>query len=313
MAMRSLLGSGLVGALAVTACDQSPAVQRDVEPVVAAQDRSDVQPGGTFQDCDACPEMVAIPGGSFLMGTAGDDTNQQRAVTIKAFAAGRFEVTWDEWEACVRAEACADNSAKGWSGKTVSGEYKDERGDAGRGRGRLPVVNVSWDDAQAYARWLSVQTDAHYRLLTEAEWEYAARAGATTPYYFGSDASDICRYANVEDQSRPPNPNRNIVACNDGFPTTAPVGSFMPNAFGLYDVHGNVAEWVEDCFVAYAHAPNDGSAVTSKSLPKGAPCFHGLRGGDYRICPYPVDHRMRRRANSVELDSSFGFRVARTL
>jgi formylglycine-generating enzyme required for sulfatase activity len=256
--------------------------------------------------------MVVIPGGSFLMGMVSDPTNMQHRVNVTAFAAGRFEVTWDEWEACVRAEGCADNSAKGWSGKTVTGEYKDARGDAGRGRGRLPVINVTWDDAKAFVDWLSRQTGAHYRLLTEAEWEYAARAGATTPYYFGSDTSEICRYANVEDQSRP-NPNRNIVDCNDGFTTTAPVGSFEPNAFGLHDVHGNVAEWVEDCFASYANAPADGSAVTSENLPGGEPCFHGVRGGDYRIGPYPVNNRMRRRASSVELDSNLGFRVARTL
>src|SRR5262245_58045290 len=136
---------------------------------------------------------------------------------------------------------------------------------------RHPIVCISWDDATAFAEWLSRRTGQAYRLLTEAEWEYAARAGSTTRFYFGNDAKDLCSYGNfAEAQASEAN-------CRDGHVYTAPVGSFRPNAFGLYDMHGNVWEAVGDCFASdYNGAPNDGSAYITSDCSS-----HALRGGSW--------------------------------
>ena len=188
--------------------------------------------------------MVTVPAGTFFMGSPaseegrGEDEGPRRYVTIEApFAVGVYEVTFDEWEACRRDGGCPG----------------DRPDDEDWGRGRRPVINVSWNEAQAYVRWLSRQTGQRYRLLSEAEWEYVARAGTETARYWGESASGQCRYANGHDPSAP---------CPDGYEYTAPVGSFAPNAFGLHDVLGNVAEWTEDCWNdSYAGAPTDGRAL----------------------------------------------------
>jgi formylglycine-generating enzyme required for sulfatase activity len=153
----------------------------------------------SFRDCPECPEMIRIPG--------------------QSFAAGRFEVTFEEWDACVADGGCNGYMPYDW----------------GWGRGRRPVINVNWSDARAYARWLSRRTGQRYRLLTTAEWEIAARAGTTTEYSWGDDPP-VCD----------PNARNgaNFFDCPDD--RTRPVGSFQPNAFGLYDFHGNVWEWVQD-------------------------------------------------------------------
>lgn len=200
--------------------------------------------GDIFRDCPNCPEMVVLPGGSFLMGAPPDawfGDNEERPyhpVTIAdPFAVGRYEVTFDEWDSCVAEGGCNC--------------YEPE--DEGWGRGRRPVINVSWEDAQDYLYWLSQKTGKSYRLLSEAEWEYAVRAGTTTAYYWGDyerrDA--ICGYANVGESA---------FDCDDE-ETTLPVGSFRPNLFGLYDMIGNVQEWTADCWNdTYHGAPADGSA-----------------------------------------------------
>ncbi|MBY0568846.1 MAG: formylglycine-generating enzyme family protein [Hyphomonadaceae bacterium] len=139
----------------------------------------------------------------------------------QSFAVSQYEVTFDEWDACVAAGGCNG--------------YRP--GDRDWGRGNRPVIYVSWDDAQAFAQWLSQRTGQRYRLLTEAEWEYAARAGTTTTYSWG-DQDPVC-------DLRARN-GANFAACDDD--RTRPVGAFQPNGFGLYDVHGNVSEWVEECY-----------------------------------------------------------------
>ncbi len=214
--------------------------------------------GEVFRDCDHCPEMVVVPAGRFTMGSpsseSGRDSDEgpQRRVTFGAkFAVGVYEVTFAEWDACVSDGGC--------------GGYHPD--DAGWGRGRRPVMRVSWDDAQAYASWLSRETGESYRLLSEAEWEYVARAGTTTRYWWGN------------------NVGRNRANC-DGCgsrwddESTAPVGSFGANGFGLHDVHGNVWEWVEDCWHdSYAGAPRDGSAWLGNN---GGDCSRRvLRGGSW--------------------------------
>ena len=187
--------------------------------------------GAVFRDCPACPEMVVIPAGTFQMGSpaseAGrdDDEGPRREVTLRSFAMGVTEVTFDEWDACVRGGGCSG--------------YRPD--DQGWGRGSRPVINVSWGDVQAYVRWLSESTEAAYRLPSESEWEYAARAGTTTPFHTGSTIStDQANY----------NGNYTYGSGSRGRyrGRTTSVGTFAPNAFGLYDVHGNVREWVEDCW-----------------------------------------------------------------
>ena len=199
-------------------------------PPAAAAGGAGRRPGERFSDCAACPEMVVVAAGSFMMGSPeteegrwSDEGPQHRVTIGSPFAVGVYEVTFAEWDACVGAGGC--------------GGYRPD--DRGWGRGSRPVMNVSWEDAQQYVRWLSRETGESYRLLSEAEWEYVARAGTQTARYWGNDESRQCSYANGDDDD---------VECSDGFESsTAPVGSFRANAWGLYDVLGNVFEWTEDC------------------------------------------------------------------
>ena len=243
--------------------------------------------GKTFQDCPACPEMVVVPAGSFMMGSPrseegrDDDEGPVHRVTIPApFAVGVYEVTFEEWDACVRGGGC--------------GGYRPD--DEGWGRGRRPAINVSWEDAQAYVDWLSRKTGESYRLLSGSEWEYAARAGTTTRHHWGDDIGR--NRANCYDDY-----------CGDSWAYTAPVGSFGANDFGLHDVHGNVWEWVEDCWNGnYLGAPSDGSAWLSGDCSRRV-----LRGGSWDDVPWHI-----RAANRIRNDTGiryyfFGFRVARTL
>jgi formylglycine-generating enzyme required for sulfatase activity len=266
-----------------------------------------LEPGEPFRECagdsKACPEMVVVPSGEFWRGSVDDegydDERPRRKVKIGGpFAVARFEVTWDEWEACVAMRGCAPT------------------GDQGYGRERKPVINVTWDQAKAYAAWLSRMTGKDYRLLTEAEWEYAAR-GVTSadaphpPYPWGDHPADLCRHANVADQSfRRYGYAGEITDCDDGHSVTAPVGFYPANAFGLHDMHGNVWEWVTDCWhPSYDGAPDNGSARI-----EGGDCEKRLiRGGSW---DYPPDGLRSARRSWITIDVRFhsvGFRVARTL
>jgi len=232
-------------------------------------------PGTVFRDCydddpvrnRACPEMVVIPAGSFTMGSSdgADDEKPPHKVTIaKPFAVGKFEVTFAEWEACVSGGGCRSNRAPK---------------DSSWGKERRPVINVNWTDAQEYVTWLSKKTGNTYRLLSEAEWEYAARAGTTTTYSWGDGIGKG---------------NANCAGCGSEWDNkqTAPVGSFKPNAFGLYDIHGNVWEWCEDAY------------GSSDRL---------LRGGSWFNAP----DDLRSAKSSIGLldlrSDVIGFRLARTL
>ena len=233
--------------------------------------------GETFRDCEACPLMVVVPPGSFTMGSPSDEEGRfplegpQHEVTIgMPLAVGVFEVTFEEWDACVDAGGCAGHAP----------------GDEGWGRGRLPVINVSWEDAQTYVQWLSRETGRSYRLLSEAEWEYVARGGTTTPRHWPG-APEQCRHANGLDQDLArTNEGRAWMAeynrmqpaqCSDGHHRTATVGSYPANAFGLHDVLGNVNEWTLDCWnPSHSDAPGDGSARTS-----GDCSSRVLRGGSW--------------------------------
>jgi len=243
-------------------------------------------PGSTFRDCDVCPEMVVIPAGSFQMGDlSGDGSSDEipvHAVTIpQPLAVGKFEVTWKEWEACVAAGGCDGAGPQGAGG------------DNGWGKANRPVINVDWNDAKAYAAWLSKKTGHPYRLLSEAEWEYAARAGTKTKYAFGDTITT--RQANFSGDNY--------------LQQTVPVGSYQPNAWGLYDMHGNVWEWVEDCYHgSYSGAPSNGSAWAT-----GSCASRVIRGGSW-----VGSSRSLRSAGRVGFDPSYrdsylGFRITRTL
>ena len=254
-------------------------------------------PGMNFRDCETCPDMVVVPAGEFLMGSPADETDRdgdegpRHKVTIaKPFAVGKFEVTWNEWEACV-----ADNGCDGAGPKRAGG-------DNGWGKGRRPVIEVSWDDAKTYAAWLSKKSGKPYRLLTEAEWEYAARAGTTTPFHFGATITpDDANY----DGSR---------AYRDGDKgtfreKTVEVGTFPANAFGLHDMHGNVWEWVEDCYKKdYESVPNDGYAVVADDCR-----LRVLRSGSWFSKPGHLRSAVRNRLRPDSRLHNFGLRVARDL
>ena len=241
--------------------------------------------GDVFRDCPACPEMVVIPAGDFLMGSSAseegrqDTESPQHRVTVRSFALGVTEVTFDEWDACVRGGGC-------------DGHRPDDRG---WGRGSRPVILVSWEDARAYVSWLSAETGAAYRLPSESEWEYAARAGTTTPFHTGATISTDQANYDGDDVYRG---------------RTTPVGTFAPNAFGLYDVHGNVLEWMEDCWHdSYRGAPSDGTAWTI-----GGDCGRRvLRGGSWILNPWFLRSAARHGDTTGDRAFDAGFRVARTL
>ena len=239
------------------------------------------------------PKMVTIPKGNFQMGSPADeperdsDEGPQHLVNVAAFELGKTEVTFDEWDACVTAGGC---------------QHKPD--DAGWGRGKRPVINVTRDDAKAYVAWLKRETGERWRLPTEAEWEYAARAGTTTTFSTGACITTL--QANY---------NGNYDYNNCGAKTdvylgkTQPVGSYPPNPWGLYDMHGNVWEWLEDCYRdSYKAAPTDGSASTQ------GPCRGWVqRGGSWSNVPRNLRSAIRGKGGPDNRSISFGFRVAKTL
>ena len=249
-------------------------------PASRAGPDQDRLPGETFRDCPDCAELVVAPSGAFEMGSAVKPAEQPgHHVTIaRNFAIARRETTFAEWDRCVAAGGCAYTPP-----------------DRGWGRGDRPVTNVSWDDAKEFVAWLSQTTGKPYRLPTEAEWEYAARGGSTSPYWWGEDVGAA---------------RAQCADCGDRDPgKTAPAGSFRPNAFGLYDTAGNAAEWVEDCWnSSYRGAPADGSAWTS-----GDCSLRVLRGGSFADKAVSVRSAARFRYDEDVRYYANGFRVARDL
>jgi formylglycine-generating enzyme required for sulfatase activity len=250
-------------------------------PLGYAQAPASHRPGEVFRDCPDCEELVVAPPGEFEMGWADNaaEAPVHHVVIARPFAIGRREVTFAQWDLCVAAGACKYNPS-----------------DHGWGRGERPVIDVSWDDLKPYIGWLSQKTGQTYRLPSEAEWEYAARAGSETPYWWGPEVGTgraRCQECGGE-QAR----------------QTAPVGSFRPNPFGLFDTAGNAAEWVQDCWnPSYrGAAPHDGSAWND-----GDCTVHVLRGGSFGSKANAVRSSARFRYDEDVRYYANGFRVARDL
>lgn len=286
-------------------------------------------PGEEFRDCDACPVMVVVPAGEFTLGSPQDepgrdsDEGPQRRVRFAApFAIGKFEVTFAQWDACVAARGCKhrppDEIRFSWIRTSAAGEWPQTAQVEARqvtGRASVPVMRVNWHDANEYTAWLARKTGRPYRLPREAEWEYAARGGTSTAYWWGADAAAGCDKANMADRTLGEEfpdvgfaPAR-LAGCRDGHAYLSPAGSFSANAFGLHDVTGNVSEWVEDCYArSYAASPDGASAP-----PGGACRLRVARGGSWFDDP-----RYQRVANRNGFEPALrpyviGFRVARDL
>ncbi len=255
------------------------------QALTATQERA-LKPADTFKECPDCPEMVVVPAGEFTMGSPSeergrsDDEAPQHKVTLaKPFAVSRFELTFAEWDACVAHGDCDPRIKDSW------------------GRGWQPATSVSWHDAQCYVAWLARVTGRPYRLLSEAEWEYAARAGTSTAYSWGDEIAEG---------------NANCNGCGSRWDAkqAAPVGSFAANAFGLHDMHGNVWEWVEDCYHnSYSSAPTDGSPWTEN----GVCNVRVVRGGSWYFIPQNLRSALRGWFAIEDRDFNFGIRVGRTL
>ncbi|MDE0853301.1 MAG: formylglycine-generating enzyme family protein [Nevskia sp.] len=263
--------------------------------------RSARLPNGTvvFRDCEGAPEMIPLKGGQFRMGDlVGDGQPYEKPahdVGLKSFALGRYEVTIAEWGACVAAGAC----------QPAKGPNLDEL------HGRYPVAGVSWDQAQAYVQWLSARIGKAYRLPSEAEWEYAERAGETGRYAWGTLELDVCSHANLADVSgRKDHPQWAWSAeCDDHYAGAAPVGSFPANAWSFHDMVGNVWEWVADCWHSdFSGAPTDGSAWTGENCRK-----HVNRGGGWGNNVRALRLSSRDADPTGATSDALGFRVARSL
>ena len=243
-----------------------------------------LQPGLKFSECASCPEMVVVPAGTFMMGSPANEVGrranegpQHRVTIAQPFAVGRFEITFDEWDACAAHGGCEPKLEHPW------------------GRGQQPVIRVSWADAKQYVAWIAKLTGKPYRLLTEAEWEYAARAGSPGRFSFGDDEAKLGEHASYYSRQTQPQ--------------AQPVGSFAPNAFRLYDMHGNVSEWVEDCWnESYEGAPTDGRAWST-----GECSAHVARGGSWNNYPRDLRSADRNWVNTGGQSHDLGFRIARAL
>ena len=271
--------------------------------------------GARFRDCPECPEMMVVPAGSFLMGSPSheggryDNEGPVHRVTIGApFAVGIYEVRVAEFGRFVDATGHSTGNACGvWTGETWEQRNGFNWRNPGFGQsGNHPVACVNWEDAQAYVAWLSRIAGERYRLPSEAEWEYAARAGTRTARWWGEGESGQCTHANGADASTN---FRWVVGCSDGHSYTAAVGSFRANAWGLHDVLGNVWEWTEDCWNGnYRSAPGDGSAWKYEDC-----SIRVLRGGSWGDFPRNLRSAYRSRISTAIRLDLFGFRVARTL
>ena len=274
-----------------------------------------------FRDCSDCPEMVVIPPGRYDMGYDGGISEERydgpmHPVTIGyTFALGRFEITTAQFRRFVEETGhVTPNDCRIITEEGMRNTPGLSWSNPGYGRPPLdqePVACITWPDAKAYVNWLAAKTGQPYRLPTEAEWEYVAHDRNTHIFAWGEDPDDGCVYANIYDQSgrNPLRPNT-PVNCDDGFAMASPVGSFPPNSFGLYDVIGNVWEWVEDCYVVpYSDQPTDGGAFFSD---EGC-TVRSVRGGCWSTRTERLRPTFRGRDEETLITQVFGLRIARDL
>ena len=301
-AIGALLGAAVIGSICVWLAIAPPTpvppptlaapTPTAIFALSAEQERA-LKPKDTFKECGNCPEMIVVPAGTFTMGSPANelerfpDEGRQHTVTFaRQFAVGRFALTFDEWDACVAEGGCNG--------------YRPD--DQGWGRGRRPVINVSWSDAEAYVAWLAKKTGKSYRLLSEAEREYVTRAGTTTPFWWGNSIS-----------ASQANYNGNFTYGNgvkgEFRMRTVPVDSFEPNPWDLYQVHGNVYDWTGDCWHdSYQGAPVDGSPWTS-----GDCLCCVARGGSWDVDPGVLRSADRYMSIPGYRFRNVGFRLGRTL
>jgi formylglycine-generating enzyme required for sulfatase activity len=269
---------------------EQPAVCNGVEALVSNKKRC-LKPKDSFTDCSDCPEMVVVAAGTFAMGsptTEPERTGREDHVWVSIplpFAVGKYAMTFDEWDACVADGGCNN--------------YKPS--DEGWGRGKRPIINVNWEDANIYAGWLSRKSGRTYHLLSDAEREYVARAGTKTPFWWG--ASITPEQANYDGNYT----YRGGGSKGEYRRLTLPVDSFDPNPWGLYNVHGNVWEWTEDCFNDI-NMPGDGRARTTGDCSKRV-----IRGGSWHSGPQFLRSATRNWGNAVDRSNIVGFRLSRTL
>jgi len=280
-----------------------------------------------FRDCAVCSEMIILPVGNYMMGATeaefrGQDKKYQfmyndeiprHGEHIASFAIAKFDVTRRQFSIFARETGFLGKGCEIYDGKKwINDRSADWQNPGFQQTDNDPVVCVSWSDAQKYIVWLNSKFDAGkkiiYRLPTEAEWEYAARAGTITAAYWGNDARAQCEYENARDESaKRLDPSADYAPCTDGYVYTAPVGSFKPNPWGLFDMLGNVEQWVEDCVVIGYRSPPDLSA--NPNACKG----RMLRGASWASIPIGVRAAGRGGIFADTRESVYGFRLARSM
>jgi formylglycine-generating enzyme required for sulfatase activity len=269
----------------------------------------------TFRDCSDCPVMVRLPAGSFWMGSPesemGRDADESPLLRseVGAFAIGQTEVTRVHWAAFERDSG--HRAALGcltWAGDGyVLAGHLGWRYPGFAQSDEHPVVCINWQDAQAYAQWLSRKTGHVYRLPQEHEWEYAARAGAQTPYPWSGGVAEICAHANGADATLSlKQPHWPAQSCDDGHAFTSPVGSYTPNAWGLYDMQGNAMEWVQDCWRSTLDRPDSAMAPLNCSS-------RVIRGGGWDLPAHHLRSARRGKASPLNRGTATGFRLVRQL
>jgi formylglycine-generating enzyme required for sulfatase activity len=280
-----------------------------------------------FRDCDGCSEMVVLPSGNYMMGATEEEFRgvedkykvmygyevPRHEEHVASFAMANFAVTRGQFAVFAKETGFQGKGCEIFNGKTwVNDANADWQNPGFRQTENDPVVCVSWSDAQKYIAWLNSKlrrtTETAYRLPTEAEWEYAARAGTVTAAYWGTNPQDQCQYENARDESaRLLDPKIDHASCTDGYVHTAPVGSFRPNPWGLYDMLGNAEQWVQDCVdVGYYSPPNLSSKLDACKS-------RTLRGTSWAGVPVAVRSAMRGGGGANSRVSDFGFRLARSI
>jgi formylglycine-generating enzyme required for sulfatase activity len=307
-------------------CSTDSNLTRGVDAVASTATNT---PGTKFRECRDCPEMTVLPPGSFFMGSPQNkhEKPQHDVAISQVFAIGVYHVTRNEYSAFVRETSRPAADCYTWDGHEVAKDPALSWRTPGFQQTDLdPVVCVSWEDAKAYVEWLNIHVrdlkrlpgvavDGPYRLLTEAEWEYAARAGTKTNFFWGDDASEVCRHANSLDvtgksQVRGVPDTKEMVSCEDGYAFTSPVGSFPPNGFGLYDMAGDAWQWTEDCW----HDDFSGAPTDSSAWMTGDCSLHVLKGASWgNDSPRLMRPAWRTRYPQGFSDNYAGFRVARVL